>query len=197
MAKALDMPAAAIRCIHAEGSGCYGHNAADDVALDAACWRAPRGATGARAMDARRRIHVGAYGPAMVMRAGAGSDGRIVDWNYDVWSNNPHHAAGRSRRRQSAGELVSGKTEAAGSAAHGGAARGGGDRNAIPLYDLPRQRITNHMIKGCAAVSALRTLGAYANVFRDRIVHGRAGGGSAGRSGCVPPRASKDRAPRR
>jgi len=28
------------------------------------------------------------YGPAMVMRAGAAlKDGRIVDWNYDVWSN--------------------------------------------------------------------------------------------------------------
>ena len=30
------MPAGAIRCIHVEGSGCYGHNGADDVALDAA-----------------------------------------------------------------------------------------------------------------------------------------------------------------
>ena len=36
MAKALDMQPSAIRCIHVEGSGCYGHNAADDVALDAA-----------------------------------------------------------------------------------------------------------------------------------------------------------------
>ena len=30
------MDAGAVRCIHAEGSGCYGHNGADDVALDAA-----------------------------------------------------------------------------------------------------------------------------------------------------------------
>src|SRR5262249_48598416 len=36
LAKALDMDVAKIRCIHAEGSGCYGHNGADDVALDAA-----------------------------------------------------------------------------------------------------------------------------------------------------------------
>ncbi|HEY6257019.1 MAG TPA: molybdopterin cofactor-binding domain-containing protein, partial [Xanthobacteraceae bacterium] len=36
MAKALDLQPSAIRCIHVEGSGCYGHNAADDVALDAA-----------------------------------------------------------------------------------------------------------------------------------------------------------------
>jgi nicotinate dehydrogenase subunit B len=33
---ALKLPPEKIHCIHSEGSGCYGHNAADDVALDAA-----------------------------------------------------------------------------------------------------------------------------------------------------------------
>src|SRR5271169_968613 len=36
IAKALKLDAGAVRCVHAEGSGCYGHNGADDVALDAA-----------------------------------------------------------------------------------------------------------------------------------------------------------------
>src|SRR5205085_10342534 len=36
LAMALKMPVEKIRCIHAEGPGCYGHNGADDVALDAA-----------------------------------------------------------------------------------------------------------------------------------------------------------------
>src|SRR5260370_24263500 len=36
LSKALKLPVAAIRCVHMEGSGCYGHNGADDVALDAA-----------------------------------------------------------------------------------------------------------------------------------------------------------------
>jgi CO/xanthine dehydrogenase Mo-binding subunit len=41
-----------------------------------------------------------------------------------------------------------------------------GDRNAIPTYDLPRQRITHHLIDtNPIRTSALRTLGAYANVF--------------------------------
>ncbi len=36
----------------------------------------------------------------------------------------------------------------------------------MPLYDFPRQRVTNHLIKEMPLrVSALRTLGAYANVF--------------------------------
>jgi nicotinate dehydrogenase subunit B len=41
-----------------------------------------------------------------------------------------------------------------------------GDRNAIPTYDLPRQKITHHLIKDSPIrTSALRTLGGYANVF--------------------------------
>jgi nicotinate dehydrogenase subunit B len=35
LVKVLKMPATAIRCVHVEGSGCYGHNGADDVAADA------------------------------------------------------------------------------------------------------------------------------------------------------------------
>jgi CO/xanthine dehydrogenase Mo-binding subunit len=43
---------------------------------------------------------------------------------------------------------------------------GGGDRNAVPLYDFASQRVTNHLIPDMPVrVSALRTLGAYSNVF--------------------------------
>ena len=43
---------------------------------------------------------------------------------------------------------------------------GGGDRNAIPLYDFPNQKVVHHFIQDMPIrVSALRTLGAYANVF--------------------------------
>ena len=43
---------------------------------------------------------------------------------------------------------------------------GAADRNAIPLYDFPNQRITNHYVREMPVrTSALRSLGAYANVF--------------------------------
>src|SRR5258707_6625522 len=43
---------------------------------------------------------------------------------------------------------------------------GGGDRNAIPLYDFPRPRVIHHFVQDMPIrASALRTLGAYANVF--------------------------------
>jgi CO/xanthine dehydrogenase Mo-binding subunit len=107
------------------------------------------------------------YGPAMVMKAkGAVSDGRIVDWNYEVWSNThstrPSEPGGVNLL--AAWYLADAKKPAP----PRGIAQpaGGGDRNAVPLYEFPRQRVVNHLIKEMPLrVSALRTLGAYANVF--------------------------------
>jgi CO/xanthine dehydrogenase Mo-binding subunit len=43
---------------------------------------------------------------------------------------------------------------------------GGSDRNSVPLYVFPQHKIVNHLIPAMPLrVSALRTLGAYANVF--------------------------------
>jgi CO/xanthine dehydrogenase Mo-binding subunit len=43
---------------------------------------------------------------------------------------------------------------------------GGGDRNAIPLYDFPWQKVLHHFIPPMPIrVSALRALGGYCNVF--------------------------------
>ena len=68
----LKLPVADIRCIHAEGSGCYGHNGADDVSLDAALLAravAPRPVR----LQWMRDDELGwePYGPAMIMQAKA------------------------------------------------------------------------------------------------------------------------------
>jgi CO/xanthine dehydrogenase Mo-binding subunit len=43
---------------------------------------------------------------------------------------------------------------------------GAADRNAVPLYDFPNQRVVNHYVREMPVrTSALRSLGAYANVF--------------------------------
>jgi nicotinate dehydrogenase subunit B len=168
MAKALDMPPAAIRCIHVEGSGCYGHNAADDVALDAALLARAAPGRPVRVQWMRDDEFMWEpFGPAMVMRAGAAlKDGRIVDWSYDVWSNTHTMRPGDPDGVNLLASWYLDKPKPAGPPRMAAQPAGGGDRNAIPLYDLPRQRITNHMIKEMPLrVSALRTLGAYANVF--------------------------------
>jgi CO/xanthine dehydrogenase Mo-binding subunit len=168
LAKALDMPPAAIRCIHAEGSGCYGHNGADDVALDAALLARATNGRPVRVQWMRGDEFMWEpYGAAMTMRVKAAvANGRIVDWTYDVFSN-PHST--RPGDPDGVNLLASwylANAKQPGPARMGAQPAGMGDRNAIPLYDIPRQKITNHLIKPMPIrVSALRTLGAYANVF--------------------------------
>jgi CO/xanthine dehydrogenase Mo-binding subunit len=168
LAEALGMKAGDIRCVHTEGSGCYGHNGADDVALDAALLA--RGAPGRPVrVQWMRDDEFGwePFGAAMVMKAKATlSEGRIVDWNYDVWSNT--HSTRPSEQGGvnllAAWYLADPKAPAPPHNIPQPA--GGGDRNAVPLYDFPRQHVVNHLIKEMPLrVSALRTLGAYANVF--------------------------------
>jgi nicotinate dehydrogenase subunit B len=168
LAPALDMKPEDVHCIHVEGSGCYGHNAADDVALDAALLA--RGVPGRPVrLQWMRDDEFGwePFGPAMVMKAkGAISDGRIVDWNYELWSNThstrPSEPGGVNLL--AAWYLADPKKPAPPRTIPQPA--GGGDRNAVPLYDFPSQRVVNHFLKDMPLrVSALRTLGAYANVF--------------------------------
>jgi CO/xanthine dehydrogenase Mo-binding subunit len=169
LVKALKLAADKVHCIHTEGSGCYGHNGADDVALDAALLARAAPAGRAVRLQWMRGDEFGwePFGPAMVMKAKAalGADGRIVDWNYDLYSNT------HSTRPDPGGNnlLASWYLAEPQQPAPPGILpqpAGGGDRNAVPLYDFPRQRVVNHFIKEMPLrVSALRTLGAYANVF--------------------------------
>jgi CO/xanthine dehydrogenase Mo-binding subunit len=169
LAKALKMPATAIRCIHAEGSGCYGHNGADDVALDAALL--------ARAVPGRPvrlqwmrddEFAWEPYGPAMVMRAKAalGSDGRISDWEYELWSNSHSTRPTSTTGTNVLAAWHLAEPQPMGPPTTPRQPSGGADRNAIPLYDFPNQRVVHHFVQAMPIrVSALRTLGAYANVF--------------------------------
>ena len=169
LVKALKMPAKDIRCIHVEGSGCYGQSGADDVALDAALL--------ARAVpDKPVRLQWmrddefawEPYGAAMSMKAKAflDAEGKIADWQYELWSN-----AHSMRPESTSGTNVLAAWYMAEPQKHGEPRglplpAGGGDRNAIPLYDFPNQKIVHHFIPEMPIrVSALRTLGAYANVF--------------------------------
>ena len=170
LAKAVKLDPGAIRCVHAEGSGCYGHNGADDVALDAALL--------ARAVPQRPvrlqwmrddEFAWEPYGSAMLARAKAslGENGRIVDWVYEVWSNthSTRPAAPGGDNNLLASWYVA-EPSRPGPPTDIPQPAGGGDRNAVPLYEFPKHRVVNHLITGMPLrVSALRTLGAYANVF--------------------------------
>jgi len=170
LAKALKIDASAIRCVHTEGSGCYGHNGADDVALDAILLARAAGRPVRVQWMRDDEFAWEPYGPAMMMRARASLDGegRIVDWNYEVWSN-PHTARPGQSPPANNNLLASwyvSEPSKLGPAVNIPQPAGGGDRNAVPLYDFPNQRVVNHLITEMPVrVSALRTLGAYGNVF--------------------------------
>jgi CO/xanthine dehydrogenase Mo-binding subunit len=169
LAMALKMRPEDIRCIHAEGAGCYGHNAADDVALDAALLAraAPGRPVRVQWMRADEFLWE-PFGAAMVMkvRAALSPAGRIADWNYDVWSNTHSTRPSEPGGVNLLASWYLAEPQRPAPPRMQPQPNGGGDRNAVPLYDFPRQRITNHLIKEMPLrVSALRTLGAYANVF--------------------------------
>ncbi len=64
---------------------------------------------------------------------------------------------------------------------------GGSHRNAIPLYDFPNQRVSNHLVtQSPLRVSALRALGAHANVFVIESSGGRTRAGCRRRRGRIP-----------
>jgi nicotinate dehydrogenase subunit B len=168
IARALGMQPRDIRCIHAEGPGCYGHNGADDVAFDAAML--------ARAVNGRpvrlqwmrdEEFKWEPYGPAMTMKiTGAVANGRVVDWTYDVWSQSHNMRPGDADGINLLGSWYLDDAKRPGPARHAAQPNGAGDRNAITLYNFPRQRTTHHLImEQPVRTSALRTLGAYANVF--------------------------------
>ena len=168
MARALGMKPPSIRCIHMEGAGCYGHNGADDVALDAALIARATNGRPVRVQWMRAEEFMWEpYGPAMTMQAkGAVADGRIVDWNYDVWSQSHNMRPGDPDGINLLSSWYLADPKPPGPARQAGPPNYAGDRNSIPTYDLPRQRITHHLIKdNPLRTSALRTLGGYANVF--------------------------------
>ncbi|MBI3936490.1 MAG: xanthine dehydrogenase family protein molybdopterin-binding subunit [Betaproteobacteria bacterium] len=169
LAKALGVAEERITVIHAEGAGCYGHNGADDAALDAALLA--RAAPGRPVQVQWMREDEFAwepYGSAMVVKLGAALDGAgsIVNWRHDVWSH-PHSARpGRSGGANLLAGWHLARPLNAAPPRDVPQPAGGSDRNAIPLYDFPNQRVAKHVVTEMPLrVSSLRSLGAHANVF--------------------------------
>jgi nicotinate dehydrogenase subunit B len=156
-----------VRCIHAEGAGCYGHNGADDVAGDAALLARAVPGKPVRVQWMREDEHMWEpYSPPMVtgVRASLDASGAIVDWQYELWSNTHNARPGK------AGDLLAGRfleqPFEPSPPQPGSQPDGLGDRNSIPLYALPRAKVIYHFLPQMwLRVSALRSLGAYANVF--------------------------------
>lgn len=157
-----------VRCQHVQGSGCYGHNMADDAAADAALLAQAMPGRPVRVQYTRDGEHRWEpYGSAMVLKAKAGldKDGNVLDWDLDIYST-PHG----TRPNGQPGNLLSAryleKPFVMPTPANNGAPNYAADRNGIALYDFPGQNVLTHFITDMPLrVSSTRGLGAYGNVF--------------------------------
>ncbi|HZC39436.1 MAG TPA: molybdopterin cofactor-binding domain-containing protein [Streptosporangiaceae bacterium] len=155
---------------HVEGAGAYGHNGADDVALDAVLLaRAVPGRPVRVQWTREDEMGWGPLGPAMLVRLSAGLDagGRIASWRQDVYSNGfiGRPGSGGEPRLLALSHLAGGGPMPP---APDGPPTGamGATRNAVPLYDIPDLAVTRHRLLDMPVrTSSLRSLGAFGNVF--------------------------------
>ncbi|HME22095.1 MAG TPA: molybdopterin cofactor-binding domain-containing protein [Acetobacteraceae bacterium] len=168
LANVLGIAQDAITVRHAHGAGCYGHNGADDVAVDAAVIAQQIPGHCIR-VQWRREEEFGfePLGSAMhvTLRAALNDERKPLDWTAEIWS------ATHVQRPSSGGNMLTHEAlptpppdprptdppEANG---------GGGTRNAFVLYDVPVKRVVHHLVlRAPVRTSALRGLGALPNVF--------------------------------
>ncbi|MEJ2757459.1 MAG: molybdopterin-dependent oxidoreductase, partial [Anaerolineales bacterium] len=170
IAVVLDMNPEDIHVIHTEGSGTYGHNGADDAALDAALLvRSLPGRPVLLRWTRANEHQWEPYSPAAVLKlqASLNAQGEVISWNHDVYS--PPHL-GRSGAEPGTSAMLA--AEYLENPLPKPPYRSvmwnnvGAHRNADPLYNFPEKRIVRHtQIHPALRVSSFRGLGAYANVF--------------------------------
>ena len=173
IAATLGLDPASVQVVHAPGAGCYGHNGSDDAALEAAIVARAFPGRAVLLKWSREDEHAWEpYGPAMRIEMCAHLDdgGGVLHWSHETYSDThvmrwrpgaPGAPAGRYLAPRYRVDPVPAPVPAPNLTASGGI-----HRNATPPYAFPETRIVKHLVHDLPLrVSALRTLGAYANVF--------------------------------
>jgi CO/xanthine dehydrogenase Mo-binding subunit len=170
MALALRIPEEAVVIHHVEGAGCYGHNGADDVALDAAlAARAVPGRPVRMLWSRADELGWSPFSSAMLVdvQAELDEEGRLASFRLDVTSNGHSSRPGRGRLPTLLAASHLAEPFAVPLAINMPAERGGGaQRNAVPIYRVPAMRVGMRTVTEMPLrVSAMRGLGAPVNVW--------------------------------
>ena len=169
LAKVLGLELEQVEVAHSEGAGCYGHNGADDAALDAALVARALPDQAILLQWTRADEHrFEPLGPAMRVELGASIEGGAVShWRHDVsgFTHSGRPAPQRPGVDMLAAWLIEEPFEPT-PPQPGRGAESGLHRNALPLYEFPNQEVVKRF---CTAsplrTSSLRSLGAHCNVF--------------------------------
>jgi nicotinate dehydrogenase subunit B len=168
LAGILDLTHQQVTVRHAHGAGCYGHNGADDAALDAAVIAMQLPGHCIR-VQWRREEEFGfePVSTAHMVRIKAVLDaaGNPVDWTHEVWAGShvQRPVYGGTMLAHEAMPVPPPPSKPNDPPESNG---GGGTRNGIPLYDFPAKRIVHHLALATPVrTSSLRGLGALPNVF--------------------------------
>ncbi|MDP2411058.1 MAG: molybdopterin-dependent oxidoreductase [Pseudolabrys sp.] len=168
LAKILPVKPENMTVVHVQGSGCYGHNGADDAAADAAIIALQKPGVPVRVRWRREEEFV--FEPksasmVVTVRALLDADGKPSDWTQEIWSATHNQRPGGGGNLLGALALQNPPPEPP--PADVPEANGGGaTRNGTPLYAIPASRIIHHLIPDTPIrTSSLRGLGAMPNVF--------------------------------
>ncbi|MFC7737312.1 molybdopterin cofactor-binding domain-containing protein [Roseomonas sp. GCM10028921] len=160
---------------HVEGAGCYGHNGADDVALDAALLARTHPGRPVRVLWSRaEELAWSPHSPAGMaeIEAAVDAEGMLCRWRTVLRGNGHSSRPGRAKDPTllSAAYLDPPFTHpvAIDAPMAGG---GGGQRNAVPGYAVPVLDVSMHrLLEMPLRSSALRGLGALLNVWATESV---------------------------
>ena len=167
LARVCGLEPAAIKVIHAQGAGTYGHNGSDDAAVDAAVIAVRRPGKPIR-VQWRREDEFGhePLGTAMHIELAAELDagGRLAHYQTEIWSGS--HTGGRGRcLAETALGLPPAPPQALPPNLPPSVRFSGGILNAIPSYEIPARRVTEHVVAAPVRTSSLRGLGGPVNTY--------------------------------
>jgi CO/xanthine dehydrogenase Mo-binding subunit len=169
IARTVGLPVDKVACHHVQGAGCYGHNGADDAALDAALVALALPVRPIR-LNWRREEEFGyePLSPAMAVTVHAALDGagRPVDWTTEIWSAAHGQRPGVGGAYLLAADALETPPPERAPFDIPEERGGGATRNGMPLYDIAAKRIDFHLVHEVPVrTSSLRGLGATLNVF--------------------------------
>ncbi|MBJ3775786.1 xanthine dehydrogenase family protein molybdopterin-binding subunit [Acuticoccus mangrovi] len=167
LAEVLGLDPATVDVIHRNGAGCYGHNGADDVALDAALLaRAVPGRPVRVVWSRADEFGTAPVGAPMVTRATAiVANGRIEGFEATATSFTHSSRPGPGAPYLRSAYLIEDGVPIETPGDIPLAAGGGAERNAIPAYAIAYQRVAKRVVGDIPVrTSAMRGLGAFLNV---------------------------------